>query len=471
MAGQYAADTVFPTLFSLEKGYGLSKTEYRNVRIRKLDQLPPTGELRDSEAYWTERIEFEPEAADLYVARAQSRLRTNTRTDFVIDDFEKAIQLAPGVELLKVQMIDALLALKQTDEALQQLTKLKEASPETFEANRMWQTQYAALLASSGNAEGATQAMDAANKALELTPKSRRGQRAKMMELKALCQAAAADFAGAAETQTQAIENSLTFQDIPMMKQVLQSYEDQQMPELRPASYFYESFTDAVADPQPRQPPAVTQDLAALWTFDTDVRESLQGAPAFDRLGARIVQGKRRGCLLLADDDFSDCVVAAATSPIDINKPWTVTFWLNSWSEQGSILSQFQEMVGLSVGVFDKKLTVELGGRVSPLRARSKDRLPRNRWVHVAITHDGTDKASDEGSGFEIFIDGKPATGYQNKKGWRGNIDFEKSQIQFGGESNVQFSGVGLGGLLDEVHFYTRKLDADEIEAVFEEKD
>ena len=39
------------------------------------------------------------------------------------------------------------------------------------------------------------------------------------------------------------------------------------------------------------------------------------------------------------------------------------------------------------------------------IRVRTRDTIPRNRWLHVAVTYDGSCRAA----GLRIMIDGKPA--------------------------------------------------------------
>ncbi|MEZ5351879.1 MAG: DUF1553 domain-containing protein [Bryobacteraceae bacterium] len=85
----------------------------------------------------------------------------------------------------------------------------------------------------------------------------------------------------------------------------------------------------------------------------------------------------------------------------------TLAAWVNPATEKGTILSRaedYWEGTGYGIHLVNGKLRFHFIFRWTDLglRVETKDKLPLNRWSHIAVTYDGGMKAS----GVHIYVDG-----------------------------------------------------------------
>ena len=217
-----------------------------------------------------------------------------------------------------------------------------------------------------------------------------------------------------------------------------------------------------------RKPVEVDEGLVAMWTFDQDLKESFSEKGCWSALPTKIVEGKVGSGLLLSEENTSNLIVADGEGPIDLNGPFTISFWARWEIEDGVLLAQVGKSAGLMVKLSDGDLQVfyERNG-VELYRGVRRD-LPLKTWRHITITYDGTPNAN----GIEIFLDGKK----REDSGKRGRlpegvqalpaIDNLKTQMHFGSNPFAEYPQFSSFGMIDEVRVYNRLLSAEEIKQV-----
>ncbi|MBI4326241.1 MAG: DUF1553 domain-containing protein [Chloroflexi bacterium] len=87
------------------------------------------------------------------------------------------------------------------------------------------------------------------------------------------------------------------------------------------------------------------------------------------------------------------------------------------------------------------------------LKVRTKDKFPKNRWLHVLVTHDGAAKAA----GLKVYVNGR-----------RREVEIEKDNLTDTIANNESLrigarnGEATLKGLVDDVRFYQRPLPAED---------
>ena len=203
----------------------------------------------------------------------------------------------------------------------------------------------------------------------------------------------------------------------------------------------------------------------ALWTFDRDLSESFSQSKSHSALAVKLVDGKVGSGLLLSEENTSNLIVADGTGPVDLDDPFTVSFWARWENENGVLLSQTGRRANLTIKLQSGDLKVELVGSGLTLYASLRRDLPLNTWRHITIKFNG----SPDDKGLEVLLDGKTRTKPVNQiyppenVGRPLRIDSSKTQMHFGCNPFAEYPQYGSHATIDEVRVYDRELTADEI--------
>jgi hypothetical protein len=174
------------------------------------------------------------------------------------------------------------------------------------------------------------------------------------------------------------------------------------------------------------------------------------------------VPGKVGQALRFTGDDPANFPKVAGS--LDRGQPFTVSFWLQTpeMMKQGIV---FHRQAGTDTGFHGTELSFDDGrlffGLVrfwpgNAVAVRTRAPLPAREWVHVAVTHDGTGKAS----GLCIYLNGKRAQTEVVRDHLTKDTEVGDGGLAFG----ERFRSTGLkGGLLDEVWGFERPLTPVEI--------
>ncbi|MFQ5732014.1 MAG: DUF1553 domain-containing protein [Planctomycetaceae bacterium] len=232
-----------------------------------------------------------------------------------------------------------------------------------------------------------------------------------------------------------------------------------------------------VADAKQRVVNAETP-LAALQTtrrttFEAWVRNKTRASktPAplayldFERTaigGNRRVPGRIGKAVRLTGDDAVGLKVGNFTR----NQPFSVSLWMNTPDVKTRAVVFHRSRAWTDAGSRGYELLIEDGKLSAALihfwpgnaiRVRTKKPIPVKRWLHVAVTYDGSSRAA----GLRLFVDGKPAP-----------LDVVRDHlfknITGGGGNNIaigaRFRDFGFkNGLVDEFQVFNRQLTPLEI--------
>jgi hypothetical protein len=168
-------------------------------------------------------------------------------------------------------------------------------------------------------------------------------------------------------------------------------------------------------------------------------------------------EGKTGKALRFSGDDPAE--FTAAPAKVERHEPFTAAFWL--W-----IPRRLREAVvfhreqGTDTGFHGAELTLDAGRlqfalvRFWPgdaLAVRTRDELPAERWAHVAVTYDGSGRAS----GVRLYVDGAPAVPRVVRDKLSKNVEVNGPGFVFG----ERFRSLGLkGARLDDLRLYPRVL-------------
>ena len=217
-----------------------------------------------------------------------------------------------------------------------------------------------------------------------------------------------------------------------------------------------------------RPPIKVDEGLVALWTFDKDLSESVSKNESHSALPTKLVDGKLNKGLLLSDLNTSNEIVADGEGPVDLNGPFTLSFWARWENEDGVLIAQAGKRARLMIKLFDGHLEIKHDRPALTMRCNVRRDLPLKTWRHITITYDGSPNAN----GLEVFLDGKKRDdAYHNgllPEGGRppAPIDASQTQMHFGCNPFAERPQFGCQAIIDEVRVYNRQLSADEIKQV-----
>lgn len=178
-------------------------------------------------------------------------------------------------------------------------------------------------------------------------------------------------------------------------------------------------------------------------------------------------EGKYKEGLSLDGDAWFDC---ANVGVFDRNQPFSIGIWVNIPEKikngvifhkgSGAAIYNFK---GFHLALKDNQLEL-LMAHTAPDNAiieYARD-IPRNEWVHLAITYDGSSKAS----GYKLFMNGAELSTEVKVDNLYKDIIFYGNVI--GGEPGIQIGarwrGQGIGNArIDDIMIFDRELTALEI--------
>ena len=151
------------------------------------------------------------------------------------------------------------------------------------------------------------------------------------------------------------------------------------------------------------------------------------------------------------------------------SQPFSVSLWMQTPDVKERAVIFHRSRAWTDAGSRGYQLLIEEGKLSASLihfwpgnaiRVKTEQVLPTKKWIHVAVTYDG----SSEASGLRIFVDGEPAS----VEVVRDNLT---KQITGGGGDNIaigeRFRDRGFtDGLVDEFKVYDRELASIEVESL-----
>ncbi len=93
------------------------------------------------------------------------------------------------------------------------------------------------------------------------------------------------------------------------------------------------------------------------------------------------------------------------------------------------------------------------------IKAESTVSVPRNSWVHVAVTYDG----SNNNTGFDFYINGELIGADKASDGVYVGMSNRVAPLQIGATLTITAFDDYANGYIDDVRIYNRKLTSDEI--------
>ena len=220
--------------------------------------------------------------------------------------------------------------------------------------------------------------------------------------------------------------------------------------------------------PAKRAPVKVKEGLAAMWTFDQDLSESLSKQGASAALPIEIVDGKVGQGLLLSKKRTSNLIVAEGAGPIDLEKPFSVCFWVRWETKDGVLISQCDEKAGFMIDRTDGSLHVKHWRPGLELKSNIRGDLPMKTWKHITVIYDGSNDAKN----LKIFVSGKKRTdsvssGCLTEKAEElPAIDSSKTKLHFGCHRFGWRPFYGSSTVIDELRVYDRELSPKEVKQV-----
>ena len=146
--------------------------------------------------------------------------------------------------------------------------------------------------------------------------------------------------------------------------------------------------------------PASTNGVAVRWNFDGALNEALvwKGTNAPEFADARLGKALKL--------DGKAHAEAASRSGWDRTNAFAVAAWVRIQGD-GALLSQMEKgpgYRGVDLLISDRRLQTHLiqAWPDDAIKVRTKEQLPQNQWLHVAVSYDGSAKAS----GVQLFVNG-----------------------------------------------------------------
>jgi hypothetical protein len=160
------------------------------------------------------------------------------------------------------------------------------------------------------------------------------------------------------------------------------------------------------------------------------------------------------------DDSFAEAEPGVS---LDRTDPFTIALWVRPFAD-GACLSKMDDAGayrGYDVLIADAKVQVHMvhAWPDDALKITTKETLPRDKWSHVVVSHDGSGKAA----GLKIYVDGKPTTLETQADKLNGTL-VNKEPLRIGKRK----SSIPLRGELSDVRIYRRTLSPDDARTLFE---
>jgi hypothetical protein len=182
-------------------------------------------------------------------------------------------------------------------------------------------------------------------------------------------------------------------------------------------------------------------------------------------LEPELVNGKYGQCLHLNGDDP---LTLKQIGVFDRAQPFSVSLWANFSDRfangvifhkgQGAILNNFR---GYHLAIRDNFLEAFMAHTwpFNNMVSISPVEVPRNRWLHLTFTYDGSSRAS----GMKVYLDGKEIPMTIEKDNLYKDILFENNP-QPGLKFGARWRGQGTkNSLIDEIRVYNRQLSEAEV--------
>ena len=224
---------------------------------------------------------------------------------------------------------------------------------------------------------------------------------------------------------------------------------------------FVSWLNDASVD---RIPPLPTSGLAAYLPLDriegnrtpNRANTNLPGMAVFDPRTSEGYQGK--AVIFDGENGFDVKGVGAYTR----TTPFTIAFWMRAseWNDWNVVVHHTKAALdagsrGYEVAMQHNQVVVGMAHMwpENAIRIVSSDSLHLNQWHHIAVTYDGSSKAS----GLTLFIDGAPSGVNIVRDNLFKNITYERTEVHL--TLGYRFRDTGFrNGALDELRVYNRQL-------------
>jgi len=138
---------------------------------------------------------------------------------------------------------------------------------------------------------------------------------------------------------------------------------------------------------------------------------------------------------------------------------FSIAMWVNAAQPNGTMLSRMtpvEEGAGYNVHLQAGRLQVNLIKRWldDAIRVESREPLPTHRWLHVAVTYDGSRLAS----GVRVYVDGQPIVMDVKLDSINQSFAAPQEPLRIGGGQSC------FQGEVDDLRIYGRDLEATEVE-------
>ena len=201
--------------------------------------------------------------------------------------------------------------------------------------------------------------------------------------------------------------------------------------------------------------PASTNGVAVRWNFDGVLD------PAFVWKGTNAPEfaDARLGKALKLDGKAH--AEAASRPEWERTNAFAVAAWVRIQGD-GAILSQMEKgpgYRGVDLLISDRRLQTHLiqAWPDDAIKVRTKEQLPQNQWLHVAVSYDGSAKAS----GVQLFVNGVRKDLEAEKDQLKGTFATSEP-LRIGSRNGESY----FSGQLDDLRIYSRALTAAEAQAL-----
>ncbi len=178
------------------------------------------------------------------------------------------------------------------------------------------------------------------------------------------------------------------------------------------------------------------------------------------------IEGVKGSAIRFSGDD---AITVAKKTQFERSQPFSVALWMRVEKEHKRAVVFHASRAALDSASRGYELMIEddrLNAALvhywpgNAIRVAAVDRVPHDRWVHVAVTYDGSSRAD----GLRLFVDGKPAeTEVVRDRLDRSIVQSNTKQIDVG----ARFRDNGFtDGSIDEFGVYDRQLSEIEVAAI-----
>lgn len=209
------------------------------------------------------------------------------------------------------------------------------------------------------------------------------------------------------------------------------------------------------------EPPAsLSQGVVARYSLGPSTQVTAGEAPMPKPMGAvKHDPGRSTGAAITDANDYLDL---GKVGDFDAHKPFSYALWVNPKDGSGSPISHMdsgQAYRGWDLYMDGGKPAVHVIDTwpTNAMKIVSKAMLPNNEWSHVAITYDGSSKAS----GLHIYVNGKLSESSVETDQLTGNIHTDVT-AKIGRRTNSDM----FNGMVDDVGLYARALAPNEVESL-----